>query len=211
MTSESSQPDEPQAQPAEADLTAPDGGEPESAEPSTIAAGDPDSPAVSPDLGENAHQVVQALLGQQKDLVVELRSVYDRLDEVRAVEIKQLETRVDEALSEMTEVPQRLETLQQRLETLEAAVREQEQLAEQQQREHSEAVSGQLAERDARIGALVARIDQLEDKLGQVAEATDSAHTKLDIIAEETNSSVLRTIPSKARNTFSKVSKRFKR
>ena len=74
------------SEPQDDDDLPPSADDPEPQEPQEIAA--------SEDLGENAHQVVTALLGHQQDLVAELRGVYQRLEQVREVDYARLENRV---------------------------------------------------------------------------------------------------------------------
>ncbi|WP_258933322.1 hypothetical protein [Nesterenkonia pannonica] len=69
----------------------------EDASSSTLTEADATPPE---DLGKNAHDVVVSLIAHQRDLIIELRSVYDRLDEVRSVEFRDLEERVRSALGD---------------------------------------------------------------------------------------------------------------
>lgn len=163
---------------------------------------EPDSAEITApaDLSENAHQIVTALLGHQQDLVVELRSVYDRLEHVREVDYVQLESRVAEAehlVSGGEDVAARVERLTERVDDLTAAANDQSAHASrlnQQLSEAREAFSAQLAERDARIAAQNARITELQSALSATADSADAAHQKLQVLAEETESRLLHRV-----------------
>jgi chromosome segregation ATPase len=175
------------------------------------------------DLGDNAHQVVTALLGHQQDLVAELRSVYEQLEQVRQVEYAALESRVQDAEATVSAAPSssELQELLTLLESVSSSLKEQEDRQsgfEQALREAESAYATQLAERDARIAAQNARIDQLEIAITAAAESGDSAHEKLDVLAKETESSLLhrmgeRVSPAaqQARNALNTIRGRFRR
>lgn len=178
----------------------------------------------SPDLGENAHQVVTALLGHQQDLIAELRSVYERLEEVREVDYAKLESRVAEAETAVSggqDVDSRLEGLTERVEHLTAAINEQFEQHDQltaQLNQVSQAAAAQLAERDARISAQNTRIGELEAAVTASAEAAEAAHEKLDVLAEETQSRLLHRVSERvspaaqqARSALNNIARRIRR
>ena len=187
---------------------------------------EPDSAEITApaDLSENAHQIVTALLGHQQDLVVELRSVYDRLEQVREVDYVQLESRVAEAehlVSGGEDVAARVERLTERVDDLTAAANDQSAHASrlnQQLSEAREAFSAQLAERDARIAAQNARIAELQSALSAAADSADAAHQKLQVLAEETESRLLHRVSERvtpaarqARSTLRNFFRRLRR
>ena len=176
------------------------------------------------DLGENAHQVVTALLGHQQDLVAELRSVYERLEQVREVDYARLQARVEDAehvVSGGEDIAAQVERLAERVDELTAVVTEQ---AERQVRagkdlgEGQERNSTQLAERDARISAQNARIAELETAVTDAADSAESAHHKLQVLAEETESSLVHRVSERvspaarqARSALSNIARRLRR
>ncbi len=175
------------------------------------------------DIGENAQQVVTALLGHQQDLVAELRSVYERLEQVREVDYAALEGRVKQAESVVEAAPSaaELQELIGLLEGMSGTLKEHENKQaelEQQLRDAREHHATQLAERDARIAAQNARIEELEAGITAAAESAESAHDKLQVLAQETNSSLIhrmgeRVSPAaqQARNALSNIRRRFRR
>lgn len=154
----------------------------------------------SEDLGQNAHEVVTALLGHQQDLVVELRGVYERLEQVREIDYVRLEERLaaaESAAYPREQTTRRLDQLSEQVQNLSAATETQaERIAElrgSDQQAH-EGLTAQLAERDARISAQNARIAELESAVHAAAESADSAHEKLQVLAEETQSSLINRV-----------------
>ncbi|WP_300343085.1 hypothetical protein [Nesterenkonia sp.] len=181
-------------------------------------------PQLPTDLGENAHEVVTALLGHQKDLVAELRSAYERLEQVREVEQAELESRIVQLESRASETDQlhaQLQELSSRTAALEAALAEQSRTPEQLKAEIcqvKESAAAQLAERDARIAAQNARIEELENAISAAAASAESAHEKLQVLAEETESSLLHRVSERvspaaaqARNALGTLAKRLRR
>ena len=185
------------------------------------AESEPAEIAAPEDLGENAHQVVLALLRHQRDLVLELQEVYSRLEQVREVEYAQLRTEVDEALHSVADLPERLTQLQGRTDALTASVAEHSALSADQNARISASTADQrvqLAERDARIAALTARLDELEKSAHQTARFAEEAHELLEVLAQETGSSLLHRVTERvspaaqqAKTTFSKVARRLRR
>ncbi|MCT1606096.1 hypothetical protein M3B43_01910 [Nesterenkonia massiliensis] len=185
------------------------------------AENEPEEIAAPEDLGENAHQVVLALLRHQRDLVLELQEVYSRLEQVREVEYAQLRTEVDEALQSVADLPERLTLLQERTDALTASVEEHSALSADQNARISASTADQrvqLAERDARIAALTARLDELEKSAQQTASSVQEAHELLEVLAQETDSSLLHRVTERvspaaqqAKTTFSKVARRLRR
>lgn len=185
-----------------------------------------DSPQItaSDDLGENAHQVVTALLGHQQDLIAELHSVYERLEQVREVDYARLQARVEDAehvVSGGEDIAAQVERLTERVDELFAVVAEQ---AERQVRageelgEGQERSSTQLAERDARISAQNARIAELETAVTAASDSAESAHHKLQVLAEETESSLIHRVSERvspaarhARTALSSIARRLRR
>ncbi|NDK30726.1 hypothetical protein [Nesterenkonia haasae] len=175
------------------------------------------------DLGDNAHQVVTALLGHQQDLVMELRSVYDQLEQVRQVEYAALEARVQDAEATVSAAPSsgELQELLDLLENISSSLRDQEEKQsnfDQALRDAGDSYAAQLAERDARIAAQNARIDQLEIAIAAAAESADSAHEQLGVLAKETESSLLHRVGERvspaaqqARNALNSIRGRFRR
>lgn len=180
--------------------------------------------APSADLGENAHQVVTALLGHQQDLVAELRSVYERLEQVREVDYAHLQARVEDAehvVSGGEDIAAQVQRLTERVDELTAVAVEQ---AERQVRageelgEGQERSSTQLAERDARISAQNARIAELENAITAAADSAESAHHKLQVLAEETESSLIHRVSERvspaarqAKSTLTSITRRLRR
>lgn len=179
--------------------------------------------APSSDLGDNAQQVVSALLGHQQDLVAELHSVYQRLEQVREVDYAALESRVQHAEAVVASAPSAsdLEQLLSMLEEVSASLKDREAAEDRlgsQLRETAEKLSAQLAERDARIAAQNARIEQLESAITAAAESADAAHDKLQVLAEETGSSLIHRVSERvspaaqqARRALSNVTRRIRR
>lgn len=188
---------------------------------SDLAESEPAEIEAPEDLGENAHQVVLALLRHQRDLVLELQEVYSRLEQVREVEYAQLRTEVDEALHSVADVPERLTQLQGRTDALAASVEELTALSTDQNARISASTEDQrvqLAERDARIAALTARLDELDKSAQQTASSVQEAHELLEVLAQETDSSLLHRVTERvspaaqqAKTTFSKVARRLRR
>lgn len=175
------------------------------------------------DLGDNAHQVVTALLGHQQDLVAELRSVYDQLEQVRQVEYAALESRVQDAEATVSAAPSsgELQELLNLLENISSSLKEQEEKQSDFDlalREAGESYAAQLAERDARIAAQNARVDQLEMAISAAVESAESAHEKLGVLAKETESSLIHRVGERvspaaqqARNALNTIRSRFRR
>ncbi|WP_150459960.1 hypothetical protein [Nesterenkonia ebinurensis] len=175
------------------------------------------------DIGENAQQVVTALLGHQQDLVAELRSVYERLEQVREVDYAALEDRVNQAEAVVEAAPStaELEELVGLLEGVSGSLQEHESKQaelEQNLRETAEHQAAQLAERDARIAAQNARIEELEAAITAAAESAESAHEKLQVLAKETNSSLIHRVGERvspaaqqAKSALSNIRNRFRR
>ena len=89
---------------------------------------------------------------------------------------------------------------------------------EQRLRESTESWGSQLAERDARISAQNARIDQLELAVAAAVDSADSAHEKLEVLAKETESSLIHRVGERvspaaqqARHTLNSLRRRFRR
>lgn len=173
------------------------------------------------ELGTNAQQVISALLGHQQDLVAELRSVYERLDHVRAVEYAQLEDRVNQVESQASGDGGTLTQMAAQVQELTEAVQKQSdhtiQLAGRLE-QNTERHAAQLAERDARIGAQNARIDELELAITAAAESSNSAHEKLQVLAEETQSSLIHRVSERvspaaqqARSAVGNIARRLRR
>lgn len=220
----------PGASPEEAEAAAvPEGadsvGTPGSAEtPDYADASEAPEIAASADLGENAHQVVTALLGHQQDLVAELRSVYERLEQVREVDYARLENRVADAehvVSGGGDVSALVERLTERVDDLTAAANDQSAHTSrltQQLSEAKESLSAQLADRDARIAAQNARIAELESAITAAAESAEASHQKLQVLAEETESSLIHRVSERvspaaqqARNALNNIARRLRR
>lgn len=175
------------------------------------------------DIGDNAHQVVTALLGHQQDLVAELRSVYEQLEHVRQVEYTALESRVQEAEATVAAAPSssELTELLNVLDNVSASLQEQEQRQsgfDEALREAQNSFAVQLAERDAQLAAQQARIDQLEGAITAAAESADSAHEKLEVLAKETESSLIHRVSERvspaaqqARHALHTIRGRFRR
>lgn len=180
------------------------------------------------DLGENAHHVVTALLGHQQDLVYELRSVYDRLEQVRTVDHAALEQRLAEAESVIarnaehtSDAEQQIHALSQQVDQLATTVAEHSQTTQavtEQLREATDRYSAQLAERDARISAQNAKIDELEAAVTAAVESSTEAHQKVQVLAEETGSSLTHRISERvspaaqqAKSALGNIAKRLRR
>lgn len=166
------------------------------------------------DLGENAHDVVVSLLNHQQDLIVELRTVYDRLDEVREVEFRQLESRVESTIGELQEAPSQLAALRGDLESTAQRVQELGDLGHAKAQESAAAVSElqeRLASREAQIDELSRTVERLSARLDETAAEAAEAHRRLEVIAQETNSSLLSALPGRAKSSLEKVSRRFRR
>lgn len=175
------------------------------------------------DIGTNAQQVVSALLGHQRDLVAELHSVYERLEQVRAVDYSALESRVTEAEATVSAAPSaaELHELLGLLEDVSSSLQDQQAKQaelEQSLKEAAESLAMQLAERDARIAAQNARIEQLESAIIAAAESADSAHEKFEALAKEVESSLIHRVGERvspaaqqARNALHSLRSRFRR
>lgn len=184
---------------------------------------EPEEIVAPTDIGTNAQQVVTALLGHQQDLVAELRSVYNRLEEVREVDYAALQERVTAAESTVAATPTtaELEQLVNLLEEISGSLKDQETKQaelEAQLKEATEQRAAQLAERDARISAQNARIEELESAITAAAESADSAHERLEALAQETGSSVIHRVQDRvspaaqqAKNALNNIRRRFKR
>lgn len=180
--------------------------------------------SASEDIGQNAHQVVTALLGHQQDLVAELRSVYERLEQVREVDYARLQSRVEDAehvVSGGEDFAAQVERLTERVDELFAVVAEQ---AQHQVRTGEELGQGQerssmqLAERDARISAQNARIAELETTVTAAADSAETAHQKLQVLAKETESSLIHRVSERvspaarqARTALNSIARRLRR
>lgn len=175
------------------------------------------------DIGSNAQEVVTALLGHQRDLVTELHSVYERLEQVREVDYAALQARVTSAEQTVAAAPTSAE-LQELLGILDSvSASMQEEQAKQTELEQTlkrveEAQQAQLAERDARISAQNARIEQLESAIVAAAESADSAHEKVETVAREVQSSLIHRVGERvspaaqqARNALNTIRSRFRR
>ncbi|GAB3843686.1 hypothetical protein [Nesterenkonia populi] len=212
MTQQSS-PQYPEAESAQSPAEAHDAGTaPEQEGPPEQAA--PLEEAAPEDLGENAHDVVVSLLHHQQDLMVELRTAYDRLDEVREVEFRQLETRVQSAVGELREVPGRLAAMRSDLESTAHRVDEHGNLCSEKVEELSASAAdlrARLETRERQVDELASIAAQLQSRLEEVAAESAEAHRRLEVLAQETNSSLLSTLPGRARTAAHKVSRRFKR
>lgn len=175
------------------------------------------------DIGTNAQQVVSALLGHQRDLVAELRSVYERLEQVREVDHSALEARIAAAEQQVSAAPSssELQELLGLLEGISATLEDQQAKQtdlEQSLKEAGESHAAQLAERDARIAAQNARIEQVESALVAAAESADSAHQKFEELAQEVQSSLIHRVGERvspaaqqARNALSNIRRRFRK
>lgn len=175
------------------------------------------------DIGSNAQEVVSALLGHQRDLVAELHSVYERLEQVREVDYAALQTRVSTAEETVAAAPTsaELHELLGILDSISSTLQdEQAKQAELEQslKQAEESQHAQLAERDARISAQNARIEQLESAIIAAAESADSAHEKLETMAHEVQSSLIHRVGERvspaaqqARNALSIIRSRFRR
>lgn len=208
----------------DSDTPDPEQPEPEHREPKDDGEPTQDEEILPPeDIGTNAQQVVSALLGHQRDLVAELHSVYQRLEEVRTVDYAALESRVTEAEAVVSAAAtgSELQELLDLLDSVSSSLQEQQAKqtdAEQSLKDSAESHAAQLAERDARIAAQNARIEQLESAIVAAAESADSAHEKFESLAHEIESSLIHRVGERvspaaqqARNALHNIRSRFRR
>lgn len=176
------------------------------------------------DLGDNAHQVVTALLGHQEDLMQELRSIYDRLEQVRTVEYRQLHQRVEAAESTVTHYTDQSEALSSLRPQVDSLV---ENAAGFHERLHG--VEQQLAELagDQRrtetglretIDAQQTQIQELTSALKDLQESQTETQRAVELVAEETGTRLIDRVSERvgpaahqARQRVGQLARRLKR